>query len=207
MLEEDNAPLSQAEWMQITKELVPLYDDALDITRGPERFYPYLPDDIRKYFRLGGEEGWWLFLPTEVVDQLSHSELRQLAALTLDTGAHLAWLHLEGYSVDPWFKDLPGGQLDNPQAVKTMMLQMSDVLKRMDTRLNERGALRPEHVALVRPYLRLALGEGGLRKKENPEELGSLPPSTTTYITRIATYAYIARLQGKLRIVYLVVAD
>ena len=201
-----DTPFSLTEYHRVSSELAPAYEAALDITRGPERFYPYLPSNIRSHFRYPGEK-FWLLISDSVAEQLSDAELHEFASLMLDLVAHYIWMDFEGYD-DPerlfeGLEDVP----ETTEGVRKTMRVMRDALSRIRSVLNALGVLQPDHMNAVKPYLCRAFGQGMLLKLKNTERLGGPSAPAVLYATRLGVPAFFVRLQGRLVLTFLATAD
>ncbi|MGH9788575.1 MAG: carboxypeptidase-like regulatory domain-containing protein [Candidatus Acidiferrales bacterium] len=203
-LNDNNLPFPLHEWQQVNAELEPLYDVALDIDRGPERFYPFLPHDMHSYAGPGAEGTNWMISHEDAV-KLSNQQLRYYAAVWLDLIVHMAWLAFEGGSVDSFVEEFEKEppDFDSSDVAASMRALVTDRAKEY---LREQGALNAKHRAAVEPYLRRLLGEGTVAKETNEEELGGLPPSAVLYPAH-GGCLHFARVNGRLTLVALVLAD
>lgn len=192
------------ELQRVNKELEELFAVGLDITRGPERFYPYLPTDMHSHGGWGSDDTVWL-LPREVASRLSDDELRHLVSLFLDYGAHAMWLSLEDRLPDDWLEDFPEDTSD-PHWPRQAAASLTEGILRMKDRLRQESALNPEHMKVVAPYLRKVLGQGLLAKQWNDGHLPDLPRSTELYVGGPGAI-YFVRHGGKLQIATFIFSD
>lgn len=194
-----------AELRRVNEELAAFLEVGLDISRGPERFYPFLPQDMHSYGGWGSDNVAWM-LPREVAAQLSDDELRRLVSLALDLGAHVAWFSLEGDLPDDWLEDFSEDTSD-PDWPRKAAASFSKATARIKERLQKQGALNPEHTKAVAPYLRKLLGEGLVAKRWNGDHLPDVPRWTELYAGPACGAVYFVREGGKLRLATFVIAD
>jgi hypothetical protein len=186
------------EWPLIAAELAAFYDDAVEITRGPERFYPYLPEDMHAYGVPMWSAGSWLGIPSAAAEDLSDDELRLLVALLLDDSVHQVWMWVE--QVAPRREWLEGLSVDRPAEFTAGLSESVAEKKKV---LRELGVFNPEHFAATRPYVRRLAGEGLSSKESSAWKIMGLPDSAELYRARLAgLHLYFSRVNSKLRIVF-----
>jgi len=191
-------PLEEREWQQFSEPLAAFYAVAADVTRGPERFAPFLPSDMRKMFDLRAEKNR-LFLPVDAVRRLSNDQLHRFAALHLDAVALTAWAALAGItpSARLWS---PGDVRQDPEGV---IAAGADAVQAIREQLRAAGTLVPERMAAAAGYVRRLLGEG-LMVREDPARDGvsSLPDGARMYAIAFGgIFPHVALVDGRLVIV------
>ena len=192
----------EGEWHQVTAELASFYDVALDITLGPERFYPYLPEDMHSGVGFPKSGKSWLGIPMETVQELSDGEVRRLVGAFFDWTILRGWLEFEGL-LDHWLlMESPGlDQPHNPDNIRSFTDEVLQHVTGMKKELRNLGALNPDHLRAIRPYLHYLMGEGLVNKESN--EMGlKMPVGAPLYRARLALlYPFLARQGNKLKIV------
>jgi len=187
------ATMNKKEWEEISGELESFFAAAVEVNRGIERFYPYVPDDIRsllkhpdRKFRLymppGAVDPSWRERladeaaargtkpgPLEGVDgwkeKLSDDELRRFVALALDAIVQQSLLAVEGYSKEA--SDQAARQ--RPQALVSNpreAIKLAEEIVSQNKRLLEKaGVLNPEHLKLTSSYMERMIGKGSVVKE------------------------------------------
>jgi len=186
-------PFTQAEWDQTSQRLAEFNAIAPDITKGPERFYPYLPDDMRSsQFR-----DW---MPESEAERLklTDEDLRRYVAVTFDLFVHMTWSWLEG--IDCQELCLPAALVERPKTAEGFRAateQLSQAVAQMNQFLNDLGTTSPEHQAAMAPYT-AALYRGPTDKRLNELRLPGSPPSTALYVPELpaSTPLYVTGMAG-----------
>ena len=196
-------PLEEQEWREVSAALDMFYATAVDVSRGPERFDPYLPEDMR--IVLGSPApGRRLLLPPESVERdLSNDDLRRYAALMLDMASLNQWMEFEGIDRTA---DLPKqvSPTANPREFIKALAPVLDARRRM---LKDLGAFEARHLESSRPFLRRMLGEG-LVAREDPQRdrITHLPAGARMYAAPLggftaALFPHFILVNGQIRIV------
>ena len=94
-----------------------------------------------------------------------------------------------------------GGDRDDAAELAGVVGFMEELTGRMRSELEAMGALDPEHLSVLTPFVRRLAGEGRLGKTANPDELGGLPTSETLYLAHAFPFLRLARIEGRLQIV------
>ena len=154
--------MNRAELRQIAPEMDAFFSVAVDIARGPERFYPYLPDDIRSLLK-HPDENFRMFMPLRAVnstsfdqevlkEKLSDTELRQFIALQLDGSVQALLLVAEGYMAE--FK-----AMESRQRLKVLRSNPREYIKGLEESVSNNRRLCEKAGILTRahfgPYCRL----------------------------------------------------
>ena len=190
--------LDEEEWRDMTKIVDGFYAVAVDVTRGPERFVPYLPEDMRQMLDLQGEKNR-IWLQPEAVRSLSNDQLRRFVSLTFDQGVLSLWIELSGMTAPP----LAVGPADirrDPVAVIAALESSTAAMRRM---LTDGGVITAERLTATQMYVRRLLGEGYI-VRERPERDGIrwLPPGARMYTVMLGPpLPHVIVDDGKLRIV------
>ena len=191
-------PLEEREWKELSAPLAAFYEVAADVTRGPERFDRFLPEDMRRMLDLKAEKNR-LFLPADAVRRLSNDHLRRFVALHLDAIALAAWVALADIR--------PAARLWSPREVRQeperMIADAEQSLAAVRGELWTSGALEPPRVAASTGYVRRLLGEG-LVVREDPARDGiqNLPRRTRMYTVDFASvFPHVVLIDGRLTIV------
>ena len=190
-LPQGQVPFSKDEWGEVRSELVSFYEDALDITRGTERLYPYL----------------------RLAEGMFDVELRRFFALLTDWTIYVVLSGLEGVEVEGAFggsdflsdfcsEKIAGRNRETERAdIQWISKAISDDLPKRNQALREIGALDPSHLAVLKPYLQALLLNWQLTKEGNSGRIESLPPSTILYGAHVVFSLRFARLDNRLQIV------
>jgi hypothetical protein len=173
----DFLAIDETEWQTVSTALGDFYAVAADVSRGPERFLNYLPEDMRRMLDLRGEKNR-MFLSPEAVRTLSNDQLRRFVALAFDAMALSAWLSLYGPKDAPaiW---RPYEVRKDPVGVITLLEARTNEARRT---LESAGVISVEGIAGSQLYVRRLLGEG-LLVRENPDRDGirGLPRGARMY--------------------------
>ena len=156
------------EWRKVTAELAPVYETLLDITRGPERLYLYLAKDFQYHGGFSQKPCNKCSRLSTVGRELTEDELRRLITVVLDTNAHQLWFNVEGRNRLPsgrmasgWDDAVRKAAKQDPNPLGRSIEEASNVVSEIMQELQEMGTLEPEHLALLRPYLRRLLAARG----------------------------------------------
>jgi hypothetical protein len=137
--------LTDAEWKQVRSQATALIDVLLDVTRGPERFAPFLSSRVVCRIYYSGER------------RIPSIDDRRCAMYFLDSLALSLWLQAErtgGFRGLPgldWY-DEPTGAPDEVRVALT--LRRHEVLREEFRRA---GMFEPEHLARMQQYFRAVL--------------------------------------------------
>jgi len=195
-------PIGEDEWRDASAALESFYATAVDVARGPERFYPYLAGDMRQVLRSSAPKRR-LFLPLDAIDtELTQDELRRYAALIMDMASLNPWMELEGLDRRT---DLPRiSPASDPRGFLRALFATLEARRRT---LKQLGAFESRHVELCAPFVRRLLGEG-LVAKEDPRRDGMthVPPTSSMYAAPIggvpaALSPHFVLVNGQVRIV------
>lgn len=196
-------PLEEQEWQEVSAALDMFYATAVDVSRGPERFDPYLPEDMR--IMLGSPApGRRLLLPPESVERdLSNDDLRRYAAVMLDMASLNQWMEFEGIDRTA---DLPK-QVSPSANPREFIKALAPVLEARRRMLKDLGAFEARHLESSRPFLRRMLGEG-LVAREDPQRdrITHLPAGARMYAAPLggftaALFPHFILVNGQIRIV------
>jgi hypothetical protein len=196
-------PLKEKEWREISTALEGFYQTAVDVERGPERFYPYLPEDMRPMLRSPAPKRR-LFLSLDAVErELSNDDLRRHAALMLDLAALNQWMEFEGLDRQT---DLPR-QVSPDKDPRAFIKALASTLAARRRVLRELGASDSRHVDSSALFVRRLLGEG-LVAREDPgrDRITHLLPGSPMYAAPLggftaALFPHFVLVNGQLRIV------
>jgi hypothetical protein len=170
-------PLEEQEWKTMFAAVGDFYAVAADVTRGPERFYPYLPENMHRMLDLRGEKNR-MFLTPEALRTLSNDQLRRFVALSFDAMTLSVWLVLHGlYSADVIWH--PSDVRRDPVGVIAALETRVTEARRM---LESAGVLNVAGITGSQMYVRRLLGEGYM-VRENPDRDGvrNLPRGARMY--------------------------
>jgi hypothetical protein len=189
-------PLEEREWREVSDALASFFEDAVDVSRGAERFNAYLPDDMRAMFSLRAEKNR-LFLRPEAVASLTNDQLRRFMALTLDALALDAWMHLNGLDADsPW---RPADVRQDPAGVIQSLERLCNDER---IKLKKAGALSPERLASDRAYVSRLLGKGYLVREDPARDGIRLSGGDRMYAAAFGgLFPHIVLRNGSVRIV------
>ena len=167
--------MEEREWQNMTASLDSFFADAVDVTRGAERFVPYLPENMRQMLDLRGEKNR-IWLRPEAIARLSHDQLRRFVSLIFDQAVLTVWSEVSGV---PWSSGFNASQIrrDPPSAIASLEASTAAVRKA----LVDGGAVTPERMAAAQRYVRRLLGEGYM-VRESPRRDGiKLPRGARMY--------------------------
>jgi len=196
---------------QVAIELDSFFTAAVDVSRGSERFYPYLPEDIRSLLK-HPDRKFRMYMPPGAVDpswreqlarkdvrrsgldgldgwneKLSDDELRRFVALQLDAVVQQAWLAVEGYVkevADQAARHRPDALVANPREFVKLL---EESISQNRSLLEKAGVLSPEHLKQASSYMKRMIGQGFLVKEISKPEpcpcFVSSPPDATLYVT------------------------
>ena len=185
--------MDRTELQQVANELESFFEAAVDVSRGSERFYPYLPDDIRsmlkhpdRKFRMYTPPGavdpsWREKLAQDAVsrsakpaplegldgwnEKLSDEELRRLVASQLDAIVQQTFLIIGGY--EKGFTAL-GNRL-RPQALvsnpREFIKLLEESIAQNRSLLQKAEFLSPDHLKVASRYMRRLIGQGFVVKE------------------------------------------
>jgi hypothetical protein len=183
--------MDERELQQVAKELESFFAAAVDVSRGSERFVPYLRKDIRTLLK-HPDRKFRLYMPPGAVDpswreklsanavsrgvkaspleglealmeRLSDDELRRFVALTIDSAVQQAWLAIEG---------LPGGRGPVLPPVEALVSNPREYIRSLEDRVSQNrnllkaaGVLTREHLRLTSSYMKRIIGQGFIVKE------------------------------------------
>jgi len=187
--------MDEAEIQQVSSELDPFFKTAVDVSRSSERFYAFLPLNIRallkhpdRKFRLNMPPGavepsWRMTLLKEAVSrntepdpldgldswkkELSDKDLRLFIALTLDLAVQQNWLALEGLEVDPDTRLQPKLLVSEP---KDYIKILEKTVQKNRQSLEKKGALAPSHFRATCDYIQQMIGQSLIVKEVSRPE-------------------------------------
>jgi hypothetical protein len=183
----------RAEMQQVANELDSFFTAAADVSRGSDRFYPYLPDDIRSmlkhpdrklrmYMPPGAVDPSWREemaqdavsrsakpAPLEGLDgwneKLSDEELRHLVALQLDVVVQQTFLLFRGYEKEV----MAQANRQRPQALVSNPREFIKLLEESvfqnRSLLQKAEFLSPDHLKVVSRYMRRLIGQSFVVKE------------------------------------------
>lgn len=196
-------PLEEQEWREVSAALDKFYETAVDVTRGPERFNPYLPKDMRMVLGSPAPGRRLLLPPQSIQRDLSNDDLRRYAALMLDMASLNQWMEFEGIDRTA---DLPKhvSPASNPHEFIRALAPVLGARRRM---LKELGAFEARHLEASTPFLRRMLGEG-LVAREDPrrDRITHLPAGARMYAAPLggftaALFPHFILVNGRMLIV------
>jgi hypothetical protein len=185
--------IGRTELQKVANELDSFFSVALDVSRGSERFYPYLPDDIRSLLKFRDRK-FRMYMPPAAVDpswrdklseeaasrgaklpalediegwndKLSDDELRRFVALQLDVLIQQSLLAIGGYVNEV----MEQAARQRPQVLASNPRDFIKILEEavsQNKRLLEKaGYLDPEHLSLTSGYMKRFMGQGFLVKE------------------------------------------
>jgi len=185
-------PFTVADWQKIAPEFAPFYQTALDISRGSERFDPFLPADTpaRAMFEAAARR------------KIGPPEMRRLMMLGLDVLFHRVWLEFEQRSRPP---DEPLQDAPPARRFEAGVAYAEKELREMRQQLRALGALSPKHVTQCLPYVRRYAGEALVLRTQVSVAIAKNPSSVEAYYVPVISYPRLyltfARLGGKLQLV------
>jgi hypothetical protein len=191
-------PLGEQEWMEMASAVDNLYAVAADVSRGPERFEAFLPQDMRRMLDLRAEKNR-LFLTQEAVRTLSNDQLRRFVTLIFDAWALSAWLALEKLPAPLTTWNVANIRRDPVKVIASLESEVQEA-RRM---LNAAGALSAERIAGSQMYVRRLLGEGTMvREDPDRDGISNLPRGARMYTVLLgAPLPHVVLDRGMLRIV------
>ena len=191
-------PLEEQEWRDVSAMLDGFYATAVDVSRGPERFDEYLPENMRQMLDLPAEKNR-MWVSPDAVTTLSNDQLRRFVASAFDHWILTAWAALNRL---PWPANpmRPADIRRDPIAVTASLETANAEMRRV---LREAGVLTLERVVPAQMYVRRMLGEGYM-VREDPDRDGirRLPRGARMYTVMLgAPLPHVIIERGKLRIV------
>lgn len=203
------------ELQRVDEGLDPFFTAAVDVSRSSERFYPFLPLNIRSLlkhpdhkFRLSMPPGavdpsWREILlkdagsrnaeagPLEGSDKwskkLSDKDLRRFVVLTLDLAVQQNWVAFEGLAGDTGERLQPQLLVSKP---KEYIKLLEKTVKQNRQLLEKAGVLAPRHLRQTSGYMKQVLGQSPIVKEvSRPEPCPCflLPFSGERYISNQAS--------------------
>jgi hypothetical protein len=205
-------PLREQERLQVADELSFFYEASIDVMRGPERFYPFLPDDMHKYrarkYSPGTDPAFWQMIPAVIAKQLSDDEIRLSVALLLDFLVQRMWLGFEELRV-PRLDEIPDTSgLKTAQDFRKWLRELESFVAEIKENLRESGMATPDHLATCSTYMRRLLGDGLVVKESNAtHRVEGLPDTGELYLVRVGpeTYLHFTRVNQGLRLILLTI--
>ena len=167
--------IDRVELKRIATEIDGFFTVATDISRGPERFYPYLHDDLLLQLK-HPDEGFRLFLPMRAVnpsqsdqeglkEKLSDSELRRFVALRLDAAVQDYLLSVEGFMEELKI-------MESRTRLQKLRSNPREYIKALEENASESrrlyekaGILTSEHLGAINDYVKRMLGNGFVLKE------------------------------------------
>ncbi|MCI0724963.1 MAG: hypothetical protein L0338_39265, partial [Acidobacteria bacterium] len=138
-------PFTLVEFPKIAPELSAFYKTGLDITRGPERFEPFLANDLHVYAPMEDFTG----------RKMTPVEVRRHAVVALDQMFHQVWMEFELRHFNPDGETMDVADLTR---FESRMALVEKRLRAKKRELNALGARSPAHIAACLPYLRRYAG-------------------------------------------------
>jgi hypothetical protein len=194
---DDFLPLEERDWQEISTLLDAFYRTAVDVTRGPERFDPYLPQDMRRMLDLRGEKNR-MFLTPDAVRTLSNDQLRRFAALTFD---HMVLrLSLELHDVQAPDTLFRPADIRRDAVAAIARLEQSAVEMR---RLLAAAGVDAARMAASALYMRRMLGEGYMVREDPARDgISGLPRGARMFTVMLGgPLPHVIAQDGRLRIV------
>ena len=196
-------PLEEQEWREVSAALERFYATAVDVARGPERFYPFLAPDMRETLRSPAAKRRLFLSPDAVERELSADELRRYTALMLDMASLNQWMEFEGFNRN---SDLPR-QVSPEKDPRAFISALESALEARRRTLKELGTFESRHVQVCAPYVRRLLGEG-LVAREDPgrDRITHLPEGSRMYAAPFGGFTaplfpHFILVDGQIRIV------
>ena len=185
--------LDRTELQQVANELDSFFTAAVDVSRGSDRFYPYLPDDIRSMLK-HPDRKFRMYMPPGAVDpswreklaqdavsrsakpaplegldgwneKLSDDELRHLVALQLDVVVQQTFLLFRGYKKEAMAQAIR----QRPQALVSNPREFIKLLEKSIAQnrslLQKAKFLSPDHLKVASRYMRRVIGQGFVVKE------------------------------------------
>ena len=187
--------LDRNEFRQVMNELERFYRDAADVSRGSDRFYPYLPDDIRSLLK-HRDRKLRMYMPPGAVDpawretltrgmasghplegiygwreRLSDEELRRFAAVQLDAVVQMTFLAIVGYEKESAAlanRQRPQATVENP---REQTKQLEENVAQNRSLLQKADFFSPDRFKATINFLKPLIGYGFIAKevsKPNP---------------------------------------
>ena len=181
--------LDRNEFRQVMNELERFYRDAADVSRGSDRFYPYLPDDIRSLLK-HRDRKLRMYMPPGAVDpawreklarekvsahaldgiagwqeRLSDEELRRFVAVQLDAVVQKTFLAIGGHEKEATALanfQRPQATVSNPREF-TKLLEESVAQNR--SLLQKSAFPSPDRFKAASDYMRHLIGYGFVAKE------------------------------------------
>ena len=182
--------MDEAELRQVDERLNPFFTTAVDVSRSSERFYPFLPFDIRSLLK-HPDRKFRLNMPPAAVDpswsdallkesgsrnakassldgmdtwkkKLSDKDLRGFVALTLDLAVQQYWLAFEGLQQDLEIRLEPQLLASNPKEYIKLLEKTVSQNRRL---LEKDGDLAPSHIRLTSGYIKQTIGQSFIVKE------------------------------------------
>jgi hypothetical protein len=181
--------MDRAEYGEVANELDSFFSAALDVSLGSERFFPYLPDDIRSLLR-HRDRKVRMYMPPGAVDpswreklaqeissvnsldgingwkeKLSDNELRRFVAAQLDVVVQQSLLIARGYvkeAMDQASRHRPQLLVSDPR--EFIKILEESVLQNRRV-LAGSGILIPENLRRSSSYVKRILGQGFIVKE------------------------------------------
>lgn len=222
--------LDRTERQQVEKELVSFFATAMDVSRGSERFYPYLPDDIRSMLK-NPDRKFRLYMPPGAVDpswreklaqkrgsthpldglngwneKLSDDELRRFVALQLDAVVQESFLLFRGFEKEAIGQANRWSSQELVSNPRESIKSLEESVVQNKSLLEKAGILSPEHLSMASSYMKLMVSQGFVIKEvPTPEPCPcflSSPGAATLYVTSFTSLTlHFTRKDGALRIV------
>jgi hypothetical protein len=189
--------LDEEEWQEMALTLDGFYAEAVDITRGAERFVAYLPDNMRQMLNLRGEKNR-MWLRPDAIQSLSNDQLRRFASLMFDQAVLNVWIAVSGLP-----SPSPGGRpADIRRDPVAAIASLESATAAMRKVLIQGGMTSPEGMAATQMYVRRLLGEGYM-VRESPNRDGiKLPRGARMYTVMLAgPLPHVIVDKGKVRVV------
>ncbi|MEJ2109547.1 MAG: carboxypeptidase regulatory-like domain-containing protein [Acidobacteriota bacterium] len=190
-----NYLMEEGEWSRVVKDLESFYETALDISKGPERFDPFIQPVIEA--------------APEPPGGLSKTLASRVVCLRLHEFTLRNRLQFEGLVPDDSAVRRASVELNrvkNPDDLPGAIKKLSKEFDKWSEMLKEAGALDPDHMESASAYLRRMLGEGLIYKTtvNSRQKAGGLTESTMIYYAffcHLGCNVQIAYIDGKSRIV------
>lgn len=205
--------MDQTEFQQVANELELFYSDAADISRGSERFYPYLPDDIRSLLK-HRDRKLRMYMPPGAVDpawretlaqgmasgnsldgisewqeKLSDEELRRFVAVQLNAVVQKTFLAIGGYEKEVAAqadRQRPQATVSNPREYTK---QLEENVAQNRSLLQRAGFLSPDRLKATSSFIKPLIGYGFIEKEvSNPNPcpcFAPVPENAAFYVTSL----------------------
>lgn len=203
--------LDRPELQQVANELDSFFTAAIDVSLGSERFYPYLPKDIRSLLK-HPDRKFRMYMPPGAVDpswreqlaregvrrsaldglagwkeKLSDNELRRFVALQLDVVVQQSLLGVKGYvkeAMDQASRQRPEALVSNP---REFIKLLEENISQSRSLLEKTEVLSSEYLIKASGYMKLMIGQGFVVKEiSKPDPCPcfiSSPADATLYVT------------------------